>query len=345
MRVPVAVAWLLLTLTFFTAGLLRQFHDRTPEAPHASPIVGSLLFAIIFVLLLVSAREWRRGAVAGPGVRLGSLTPILLMLLVEKWFSLILYPTLFFRWTADRVGSAALDAQYRGFAGATLVLVCVLLGALSRPARYSTWRRVRPSCWPRAALASLAVVGGCYLLLGGLNAALEGGLRLRLPRSDRLLPWILAGQAVLALGEELYFRGLLLAEVQRLGPRLGLGSAAARRWLALLSTAALFGLEHLTLGPPWEASLRELVFTLSLGVLFGLLVLVSANLVFTAAVHCWINWLLLGAAPHFVDAEGRPGLPSGTYIGLTLVLAFVLAFLVQRRQATAAARAADALAG
>ena len=65
MRIPVALAWGILGLAFFTAALLRQFHDRTPASPLAPGLVGSLLFAAIFFLLLVSAREWRRGAVAG----------------------------------------------------------------------------------------------------------------------------------------------------------------------------------------------------------------------------------------------------------------------------------------
>ena len=44
-------------------------------------------------------------------------------------------------------------------------------------------------------------------------------------------------------------------------------------------------------------------------------------------MHAWINWLLLGAAPYFVDASGRPALPAGTYIALTLILAFVLTYV------------------
>ncbi len=345
MRIPVSLAWIVLLLTVFTAGLLRQFHDRTPESPLASPIVGSLLFALIFVLLLVTAREWRKGAVGGPGVRIGNLTPLLLMLLIEKWFSLAVYPRIFMWASASGEPSPLFDAQYRGFAGLGLILVCLLVGALSTPARRKTWRRARPNRWPRAILAALLVIGGSYLLLGALAAALGGGLSLRLPEGGPLLGWILAGQGLLAFAEELYFRGLLLAEVQRLAPRLGVRGAVPRRWLALLTTAALFGMEHMAIGPPWGPALREMVFTISLGILLGLLIMVSANLHFAAAVHAWINWLLLGAAPYFVDATGRAALPFGTYIGLTLILAFVLAFLLQRKAGGLAPREADALAG
>jgi hypothetical protein len=34
--------------------------------------------------------------------------------------------------------------------------------------------------------------------------------------------------------------------------------------------------------------------------------------------------------PYFVDAAGHPVLPSGTYVGLVLVLAFVLSFVTQK---------------
>ena len=90
---------------------------------------------------------------------------------------------------------------------------------------------------------------------------------------------------------------------ERLAPRLGIRGAVFRRWVALSSTSLLFGLEHLTLGPPWGDSLRQLVFVVSLGLLFGILVMVSTNLHFAGGVHAWINWLLLGATPVFVDIE------------------------------------------
>ena len=91
MSVPRSLAWLLLGATLLTAGLLRQFHSETPRSPFVSPLVGSLLFAAVFLLLLAAAREWRLGPSPGRGVRFGSLAPILLMLLVEKWISIGLY--------------------------------------------------------------------------------------------------------------------------------------------------------------------------------------------------------------------------------------------------------------
>jgi membrane protease YdiL (CAAX protease family) len=330
LRIPLPLAWLILLSTFGTAALLRSFHERTPVSPLISPIVGSALFAAILLLLLVTARERRNPETTGPGVRLGLFTPLMLMLLIEKWFSLGLYPLGFFWLIPRELDPRFLDILYRGFAGVGLILVCIVVGSLSRPTMRKVLRRARPVRWPIATLGCVLVVGGCYALLGGLGWLLGGGLRLELPRANAWLFWIIGGQAVLAFGEELYYRGVLLAEVERVAPRMGLRSPAARRWTALVLTSALFGLEHLTLGPPWGQPLRELAFSISLGLLFGILIMVSTNLYFVAGVHAWINWLLLGAAPYFVDANGRPALPAGTYIGLTLILAFGLTFLFRR---------------
>jgi membrane protease YdiL (CAAX protease family) len=328
-RIPVALAWIILATTFGTAALLRQFHHRTPEAPLVSPIVGSALFAAIFLLLLVTARERRQAASSGPGVRLGSLTPILIILLVEKWFSIAVYPHLFNTMAPGVLDGGFLDALYRAFAGLGLVATCLVIGWVCVPTMRKTWRRARPARWPAAALAMLIVLAGSYFLLGALSSLLGGGLRLTLPKSDSTLFWVIGGQSLLAFAEELYYRGLLLCEMERLAPRLGIRGRGARRWVALVSTSLLFGLEHLRLGPEWSQSLREVVFVISLGLLFGILVTLSSNLHLAAGVHAWINWLLLGAVPYFADASGRPALPAGTYIAVSLILAFVLTYVMR----------------
>ncbi len=332
MRIPVPLAWVLVLLSFFTAGLLRQFHDRTPHSPYVPPVVGSLLFAAIVFLLLVAAREFRRGAVPGPGVRLGSLTPLLLMLLIEKWVSLALYNPIFYFLRKGDGEPALLDAQFAAFAGMGLILVSLVLARLSAPTARKAWRRARPGRLPVALAAGAVVIAGTYLLLGMLASALGGGLSLEWPPATALTAWNVGGQTLIAIGEEIYYRGLLMSEVERLAPRLGIKSAAGRRWTALLTTSGLFAMEHLQLSTQVDVMARQILFTFALGILLGLLVMVSANLNFAAIVHAWINWLLLGAAPLLVDVSGRPALPSGTYIAVLLVLAFLLAYVVQRLQ-------------
>ena len=331
MRVPRTLAWFLLAITFLTAGLLRQYHAETPRSPFAPALVGSLLFAVVFLLLLVAAREWRLGPKPGRGVRFGSLAPILLMLLAEKWISIGLYPPVFMVVTPMHAPDAELDAWYRAFAGAGLLLSCVLLGAFSPPAAGKTWKMSRPSTWPAGAAGTALAVGGTYALLWGASRALGGEFSLSWPRPGPLLVWVLAGQALRAFSEEVYYRGLLLNEMLRIAPRLGARGPASRRWAALVPTSVLFALEHLVVGPPWDAPLRQAVFIGSLGLLFGILVIATSNLHFAAGIHAWINWLVLGAAPHFVDATGKAVLPAGTYVGVALALTFVIAFLWSRR--------------
>jgi membrane protease YdiL (CAAX protease family) len=342
LRIPAWLAWVLLGVTFLTAGVLRQFHSEIPHSPYISPLVGSLLFAAVFLLLLVAAREWRLGPIPGQGIRLGSLTPILLMLLLEKWISIGLYDPIFYAFAPAGLSEADLDARYRAFAGLGLLATCALLSGFSRPAWRRTWRRIRPSRWPTGLLGAAVVLIGAYLAMGGLAAVLGGGLRLSWPTPGTLLVWILGGQALRAFAEEYYYRSLLLAEMQRLAPRLGAKGPAAARWVALIPTSLLFAVEHFALGPPWEEPLRQATFTLALGLLLGILVLLTENLPFVAALHAFVNWLVLGQAPRFLDAAGTSALPAGTYIGVALALAFVLAFIVPRRAVSRAPRGRSA---
>jgi membrane protease YdiL (CAAX protease family) len=247
------------------------------------------------------------------------------MLLVEKWVSLALYNPTFYAISAADAPAPYLDAWYRAFAGAGLLAVCLLVSRFSPPASRRTWKRSRPSLWPAAAAFTVAVVAGVYLVLWLAGALRGNGLSLWWPTPDLLWLWIFGGQAVRAFAEEVYYRGLLLSEMQRLAPRLGLRSEAARRWVPLLVTSMLFGMEHLYLGPP-EEMLRRLVFTVSLGLLLGMIVLASSNIHLAAGIHAWINWLLLGAAPHLVGGSGEPALAPGAYVGTGLALAFGILF-------------------
>ena len=181
----------------------------------------SLLFAGIFFLLLVAAREWKRGAVPGPGVRLGSVIPLLLMLLIEKWTSLALYNPIFYFMAYSTTPPVFLDAQFSAFAGVGLLLVCLVVGRLSVPTARKTWRRARPGRIPIALLGISAIVGVTYAVIGLLSWSLGTTPKLVWPTLSPLLIWVLVGQAVLAFAEEVYYRGLVLSEVERLAPRLG----------------------------------------------------------------------------------------------------------------------------
>jgi len=333
LRIPRALAWLLVIMAMFTAGLLRQFHDLTPTSPFLAPAVGSLLFACVLFLVLVAVRERQIGAAPGPGVRLGSLTPILLMLLVEKWISSGFYQPIFAIVAPANLPDAAADAWFRAMCGAGLLAIVVLSSRFSRPA--AAWVRARLA--GRSAVSGIGsvaiAIGGIGLILVPVAWAFGSSISVLSLAPQGPLLVVLFGQAVIALGEETYYRGLLLGELLRLGPRLGLHAPAARRWVALGLTSLLFGMEHLGLSSGGDDAARQLIFALALGTLLGMVVLLTENLWFAAALHAWINWLLLGAVPTLGFGPAKAALPPGASISLVLIAAFVTAFVLQRRTA------------
>jgi membrane protease YdiL (CAAX protease family) len=331
LRIPRALAWLLVAMAMFTAGLLRQFHDLTPVSPFLAPAVGSLLFACVLFLFLVAARERQIGAAPGPGVRLGSLTPILLMLLLEKWISSGFYQPIFALVAPANLPDEAADAWFRALCGAGLLVIALVCSRFSRPA--AAWVRARLFGWKpvvgtAAAAVAIAGVGG-FLALMALVAGSSIGVSPPHPQGPLLV--VLVGQAAIALAEETYYRGLLLGELLRLAPRLGLQAPAARRWVALGLTSLLFGMEHLGLSSGWDDAARQLVFALALGALLGMIVLLTDNLWFAASLHAWINWLLLSAVPRLAYGPARADVPAGASVSLALIAAFVAAFALQRR--------------
>jgi membrane protease YdiL (CAAX protease family) len=332
-RIPRALAWLLIAMAMFTSGLLRQFHDLTPASPFLTPAVGSLLFACVLFLFLVAARERQVGAAPGPGVRLGSVTPILLILLVEKWISSSFYQPLFALAAPADLPDDAADAWFRLMCGTFLLAIVLITSRFSRPA--ASFVRARLSGWKAASgIATAAVaIGGGGLILAVIAKGVGSTVSVPLPRPQGPLAVVLVGQAVIALAEETYFRGLLLGELLRLAPRLGLRSAPARPWVALAMTSVLFGMEHVGSSSGWADGARQMVFALALGTLLGMIVLLTDNLWFAASLHAWINWLLLGAAPQVAYGPAQAGLPPGASVSLALITAFVAAFLLQRRVA------------
>ena len=335
MRIPRALAWLLLIMGMFTAGLLRQFHDLTPTSPFLAPAVGSLLFACVVFLFLVATRERQIGAAPGSGVRLGSLTPLLLMLLLEKWISSGFYPPIFALCAPANLTDAAADAWFRLLCGVGLLAIVAVRSRFSRPA----------AAWVRAGLlggsaavgitAAVVAIGGAGAGLALVARTLGSRIGVLSPHAEGPLLVVLAGQAAIALAEETYYRGLLLGEILRLAPRLGLRSPIARRWSALALTSAMFGMEHLGVSAGGDDGPRRLVFALALGALFAMIVLLTRNLWFAASMHAWINWIMLGAVPRLAFGSGNSDLPIPASISLAMIAAFVTAFFLQRRLASA----------
>jgi membrane protease YdiL (CAAX protease family) len=253
------------------------------------------------------------------------------MLLVEKWVSSGFYGPLFSLIAPVDLADDAADAWFRLMCGLGLLLIAAVVSRFSRPA--ASWARARlfgTKAVTGIAAASFAIAGAgaCLALLG---LALGSSVGLRPPHAQGPLLVVLAGQAVIALAEETYYRGLLLGELLRLAPRLGLKPAAARRWIALGLSSILFGIEHVGMASGWDDGARQLIFALALGALLGMIVLLTDNLWLAASLHAWINWLLLGAIPEIAYGPAGSALPPGVTVSMALIAAFVVAFVLQRR--------------
>lgn len=330
MRIPRSLAWALLLAGFATAGLLRTFHPGTPRSPFVPPVVGSLLFASLLFLLLVSARERRVGPAPGDGVRLGNVTPLLLLLLLEKWASINLYrPVFAFLAGSGAIPEGTLDAAWRAFAAAGLLAVVLVGAGFSPPAGRGTWESARPGRLLAGTGLALVGIGAAYALLAGLAAVAGKGWGFRLGETPAPFAWVVASQISLAAAEELYYRGLLLRETFRLLPRLGVRAEAPRRWIALALPSALFAVEHLDLAADPATLLRSLLFAFALGLVFGLVVLANGQLWTAGALHAWINLLLLGAAPR-IEKAGAAMYGPGLYIAIALSAVVVLLFFLRR---------------
>ena len=117
---------------------------------------------------------------------------------------------------------------------------------------------------------------------------------------DLLIISILAG-----IGEELFFRGLLHAWIERYTA--GWFGPDAAVWVALAATSVLFGVAHCI-------SREYTVFATVLGVLLGGLALLTGDLLASIVAHAGYDFvaLLLLTRPGRPDLASRSGSPTGS---------------------------------
>lgn len=218
---------------------------------------------------------------------------------------------------------ASLLLERRGLAVALLVVqygffllpaLAVVFGLGYSPRL--TFRLRRPSI---VHLAAAVIVGasawiaivGVTMRLAPPPESLTRGLEQLLTLGDPTLPiWVvLFGVALTpALCEELFFRGVVLSGLQRLGP-----------WAAVAVSALLFGLAH--------ASIYRMLPTFALGLLLGWLAWRSASIVPSMIVHAINNGLVVWLARN-PAAGGLFGLDEHAVlppIGVTIAAAAVCA--------------------
>lgn len=161
----------------------------------------------------------------------------------------------------------------------------------------TTWRRMGLDTPPPAVHAGLAALIPVVLLVIGLplGASLASGDPLfDADLSFGLAATLVAASILIAISEELWFRGLLVDVLE----------SAHVRWLTIAAASVLFGLPHLPGGP--AAAVNAIAVTLAVGVPFTIVRLRCGSIVPLVIWHAVIDaWAFLHTAS--VTAQGSPG--------------------------------------
>ncbi len=335
------VAWLVLLAAILTAGILRQFHARIPTSPFLPPPFGSLLFFLIVILGLLFARGWgRRQEIpyAGPGlkqVNFLAFVPLMIALMLEKWVSITLYGPLFAKLNGDRLPVSLFNNLYVLESALGLLVVCLFLLPMFQRLFPLLRAWFSPARLPAAALGLALSVAGLYGALALLFGLVGGdGAHLRWTGYGRAAALVLAGQALIALAEEFYYRGILQSELAFLLPALGIVREKARVLTAICLISLAFMLEHFLASGAAGIDARRALFVFACSLLLGLLLFLTKNLWFCAGCHFVLNLFTMSGDPRpmglqFLDDAGRPLLSPQIYIFLFFIMAFFSVYLAE----------------
>ncbi len=347
MRVSRPAAWFILVGAILLSGLLRHFSGGMWTRPFVPAPVCVFLFLLLVCLFVVIVRGWgRRQEVpyAGEGlsqVNLLAMVPLLIALLGEKWFSATFYIP------AVRLGARAglpsdmLGPFHEFLAGVGILFVSAAL----LPLFPRLWSLLRDFLSVRALAAGISgtVAALCVLYVAVcVTVLLIGG------HDTYLYPrWFgswaglrFAGQALLALGEEIYYRGIIQTEIVFLMPALGVGRPATAAAMGVGLAGAQFALEHVSPGAGIAAG-AVFLFSMLSAVLLGTLLVSLRSLYLCALAHFALNLFTLGGGIQVTDAAGRPLIASEMYVSLYLVALVLLVYsrFGPERQALARRRA------
>jgi membrane protease YdiL (CAAX protease family) len=333
-----SLAWILLIAGFFVSGLLRQWH-------HRGPALGLLSLLLILLLVFLYRARWpdRRSTLRGR-VPVPMLLSFLLLVVGEKWFALVFMdPQLL--WIPRLIENDYMaDATYRLMTGLGLLAVC--LGGLLflfRP----LWPQLRSLLAPGALARAALVLGGSLVLLYvGLFGFLFA-IREQLPFKvvyydvDRIVVVMLLAQAVRAVSEELYFRGILQEGLVPFLATMGVRSSRLAKMVAVALVSLLFVLEHAHLEGDLGVVVRQLAFVLFLSVLFGLTLVISRSLYLAMGFHFVVDLFVMRGGLVFMDMRnGVEIFQPRDFILLHAVLLFVVLFAVTGHRRRARSRAA-----
>jgi membrane protease YdiL (CAAX protease family) len=232
-----------------------------------------------------------------------------------------------------------IDFGFRMVLGALVVLILLplLFGYLQRRPwflRYLRHLRLTSGHTPRltvaATAASMTILVALVIGLGAYLGVLEFNPD---SWSEDSRWFVVILTLVPGIWEELAFRGLMLANLQqRYGP-----------WAAIVITATLFGLMHLTdlvIQEPSEV-VFEVIMATALGIAWGYLTAKTESVAPAMILHYSVNVLIeLAVEPELTDTASAAIFGSVTiaYPVLTIITVWSLARLMARRPALIAAQ-------
>lgn len=303
----------------------------------ATPVAGPLLVIAILALLQVRSREGMTIPRPGSSLRDGHLRPgdllVLAVAVPGSGVALELARPLLVRWTFREGVEQSLAAPlFRlGMGGALLATVAGLLLLVPRFRRklrgVATGRRLRSGLF-----FTVAVVLVVYGVLLGVGQAVAGpgAVGFRMPLFVPASLALLLAQIAIAVGEEMFYRGLLQGEVTRLLGRAGIRRPRERKLLALVGVSALFALHHVSPSMPAGLLLSVLLYSFAMSLLFGFLFDLTRNLAVCSLAHLFNNLMVLRLAPSLTAPGAEDAFGDGVYIAAFLLVAFSFLFLLNR---------------
>jgi membrane protease YdiL (CAAX protease family) len=235
-------------------------------------------------------------------------------------------------WTdPDVVSSRLAGPLYRlGMGGVMLFAIAALLLVprfRRRLRKFASARRLRSGLFFTVSVAAVAyaiLLGVAWLAAGKESIQLE--VPLLLPAGVALL----VGQIVIAVAEEIFYRGILQREVMRLFGKAGMERQRDCRLAAMMAVSALFAMHHVGPGMTSEAFVAIAMYAFAMSMLFGFLFDLTGNLAVCSLAHLFNNMMVLRLGP-FVAAGGRTAVFGDVvYIAAFLLVAFAFIFLLAR---------------
>lgn len=178
-------------------------------------------------------------------------------------------------------------------------------------------------------VAVLVVVYGILVWVGVLVAG-PRQVHLTMPPVLGATAMLILGQGVIALGEEIFYRGILQGEVSRMLVKAGMANPRNRRMLALGTVSLLFGLEHVGPGMTREMFLATFLYAFCMSLLFGFLFELTGNLAVCSLAHFFNNLIVLGLGPTVSLPGPLAAFGDGVYLMAFLSITFVFLFLLSR---------------